>query len=210
MEELRRLGARSVPVVSRGDKFVFAQLIGDVVEFLGLDVKTGPELSPAALVERLDLILAAAARYTRQMPADALERELPNRPRSYRVLLHHVFQIPTAFLDAAEGGELTYENMVAPPPAEMTTPERIAEFGDAVRQRVQAWWAGLADRSGAQPVRTYYGIQPLHEVLERTTWHSGQHVRQVMSLLEGLGITPDRPLDRAAFEGLPVPEKIWD
>ena len=38
MEELQRLGARSLPVVSRGDKFVFAQVIKDVVDFLKLSL----------------------------------------------------------------------------------------------------------------------------------------------------------------------------
>jgi uncharacterized damage-inducible protein DinB len=210
MAELRRLGARSVPVVSRGESFVFAQLVGDVVEFLGLDIQTAPELAPAELVRRLDLVLAAAQRYTRQMPQEALERELPNRPRSYRVLLHHVFQIPAAFIDAMEDGTLTYENMVAEPPEDMRTAAAIAEFGGQVRRRVAGWWAGLAERSGTQPVGTYYGVQPLHEVLERTTWHSAQHVRQVASLLEQLGIPPDRPLSKSDLQGLPLPQKVWD
>ena len=210
MAELRRLGARSVPVVSRGEQYVFAQLIGDVVEFLGLDVSTAPQLSPAELVQRLDAVLTAAQRYTRQMPQQALSRELPNRPRSYRVLLHHVFQIPAAFVDAMQGGTLSYENMVAEPPEDMRTPEHIAEFGEQVRRRVAAWWAGLGERSGTQPVDTYYGTQPMHEVLERTAWHCAQHVRQVMSLLEQLGIPPDRPLTAAELQGLPLPEKLWD
>lgn len=210
MAELRRLGARSVPVVSRGDQFVFAQLIGDVVQFLGLDVSTGPQLSPAELVRRLDLVLAAAQRYTRQMPQQAMALELPNRPRSYRVLLHHVFQIPAAFVDAMEGGTLSYENMVAAPPDEMRTQAAIAEFGEQVRRRVAAWWAGLAERSGTQPLATYYGTQPMHEVLERTTWHCAQHVRQVISLLEQLGIQADRPLTPAELDGLPLPQRLWD
>ena len=33
MEDLQRLGSKSVPIVSRGDKFVFAQVIRDVVDF---------------------------------------------------------------------------------------------------------------------------------------------------------------------------------
>ena len=57
LEEVRRLGARSVPVVSRGDRFVFAQVISDVVEFLGLDEKTGPALSPAELHTRYNHVL---------------------------------------------------------------------------------------------------------------------------------------------------------
>ena len=54
LDELRRLGARSVPVLSRGDDYVFAQNIGHVVKFLGLDEATGPALSPDELVTRLD------------------------------------------------------------------------------------------------------------------------------------------------------------
>lgn len=210
MAELRALGARSVPVVARGDKYVFAQIIGDVVKFLGLEEKTGPELSPAQLAKRLDLVLQAAQRYTRQMPEAALEQQLPDRPRSYRVLLHHVFQIPNAFIDAMEGGTLSYENMVSEPGPEMRTTEDIAAFGEQVRRRVAAWWETLADRSGTQPVQTYYGTQPLHEVLERTTWHSAQHARQVMSLLEQQGVAPERPLGPGELAGLPVPEKLWD
>ena len=57
---------------------------------------------------------------------------------------------------------------------------------------------------------TYYGEQPLHEVLERTTWHAAQHVRQVMMVLDSLDITPDRPLTAADLAGLPLPEQVWD
>lgn len=199
-----------MPVVARGGSFVYAQVLGDVVGFLGLDAKTGPQLSPAELVRRLDLILAAAQRYARQMPEDALERQLPERPRSYRVLLHHVFQIPNAFIDAMEGGALSYENMVSEPPSDMRTTADIARFGEQVRRRVAAWWDRLADRSGRQTVSTYYGAQPMHEVLERTTWHSAQHARQVMSLLAQQGIAPDGPLGAAELQGLPLPEKLWD
>ena len=39
MKELRELGVRTVPVVSRGKNFVFAQVIRDVVEFLELKEK---------------------------------------------------------------------------------------------------------------------------------------------------------------------------
>ena len=45
MEELLRLGARSVPVVSKNDKFVFAQIIRDVVDFLELEDGSAPEMS---------------------------------------------------------------------------------------------------------------------------------------------------------------------
>jgi uncharacterized protein YbjT (DUF2867 family) len=79
----KALGARSVPVVSRGDKYVFAQVIKDVVEFLGLDEETAPALSPAELAERYQEILGRAVSLVAQMPDECLRRELPNRPRSW-------------------------------------------------------------------------------------------------------------------------------
>ena len=51
----------------------------------------------------------------------------------------------------------------------------------------------------------------MYEVLERTCWHSGQHVRQIMMLLEqDLKIEPKKPLSDDDFSGLPMPEKVWD
>jgi Glutaredoxin len=211
LAELQRLGARSVPVVSKGDKFVFAQVIKDVVEFLGLDDDTAPQLSPDQLKQRYDHILGIAIAQTLQMPDSALENVLPNRPRSWRVLMHHVFQIPTAFLDMEDTGkELAYENMVAPPPRDMTTSAAIAAFGEAVRERFTTWAEKTAGESFAGRVPTYFGGTTRHEMLERTVWHSTQHVRQVGSLLEQVGIKPDKTVSPAEIAGLPLTDKIWD
>ena len=46
-----------------------------------------------------------ALRIIPQMPDDKLETEVPNRPRSYRVLSHHIFRIAETFLEVA-GGEV--------------------------------------------------------------------------------------------------------
>jgi hypothetical protein len=210
LAELRRLGARSVPVLSRGDEFVFAQNIAHVVKFLGLNESTGPALSPAELVARLDEFLAAALRFIPQMPDDRLETEVPNRPRSYRVLGHHMFRVPETFLEVSGGDALTYENLTARPPDDMRTTADIVAYGADVRARLRAWWNAKTDRSGRETVQTYYGPQLLHEYLERTTWHVGQHVRQWMMLLGMAGITPERPLGDAEFAKLPMPSSVWD
>jgi hypothetical protein len=153
LEQLRALGARSVPVVARGGEFVYAQVIKDVVDFLGLDDETGPQLSPAELARRYDEVLERAVTLVGQMPDECLERELPNRPRSWRVLLHHVFQIPTAFLDMEESGEpMTYDAMVAPPPQALRTAADIAAFGATVRERFGRWWRDPPRDAGAHGV----------------------------------------------------------
>ena len=208
---MARIGARSIPVVSRGDDFVFAQVIADVVGFLDLEDDSAPELSPAELAARFDANLETACRLIRQMPDEHLSRELPNRPRSWRVLLHHVFQVPVAFLDMEKTGDsLTHESFVAPPPDEMQTSAQVAEFGESVRDRFNAWWDGAKDEDFSGQVPTYFGGTTRHEMLERTVWHSTQHVRQVASLLEQADITPDRPLSMADIEGLPLTEVVWD
>ncbi len=211
MEELRRLGARSVPVVARGNKFVFAQSIGDVIQFLGLDVRPQERLNPEALMRKMDLVLTAAARYVRQIPAAELDQPFRNRNRPIRVLAHHVFRIVEGFLESMQDGkELTYERIMQEMAPSMRTGEDIARYGERVLERAQAWWHGCADRSCGRTVDTYFGEQPLHIVLERTVWHPAQHTRQLMLILETLGIRPDRPLSAADLAGLPLPEKAWD
>ena len=205
------MGARSVPVVSRGDRFVFAQVIGDVVAFLGLDEGAAPALSPAELAARCGQVLATAIRLVRQMPDDKLETVLPDRPRSWRVLMHHIFQIPTAYLDLEEHGRFfTYEWLTAPPPPEMRSSAAVADFGEAVRARFAAWWRRVEDEDFARPTPTYFGPTPRHELLERTVWHSAQHARQLAALLDEAGIAPDRPLTPDDIRGLPLTDKIWD
>jgi uncharacterized damage-inducible protein DinB len=205
------LGARSVPVVSRNDRFVFAQVISDVVEFLGLDEKTGPALSPAELHARYDHVLETGIRLVHQMPDHMLEQQLSHRPRSYRTLLHHIFQIPTAYLDMEDTGEiLTYESLIVAPPAEMQTSAAIAEFGESVRARFNAWWDRAKDEDFSRPVPTYFGATSRHEMFERAVWHSAQHTRQIAALLEQAGIRPDRPLGPDDIRGLPLTDKIWD
>ncbi len=211
MEALRRLGARSVPIVARGDRFVFAQSLADVVRFLDLKVALHEPLSPEALVAKMELVLTAAARYVRQIPPASLEQPFRNRARPIRVLCHHVFRIPEAFVEAVTGGtELTYELIMKEPAETIRTGADLAAYGASVLGRVRDWWARCPDRSCRVEMDTYFGRRPMHEVLERTAWHSAQHARQLMLILDTLQIEPDGRLTAADLAGLPLPKKPWD
>ena len=211
MEELRKLGARSVPIVARGGQFVFAQTIGDVIKFLGLDVRQQERLSPEELMQRMDLVLSAAARYVRHIPAGSLDRPFRNRNRPIRVLAHHVFRIVEGFLESMQDGQqLTYERIMQDASPSIRTGEDIARYGEGVLARARRWWSANPDRSCRKPMATYFGEHPVHVVLERTVWHPAQHTRQLMLILETLGIEPDRRLTAADLAGLPLPEKAWD
>ena len=92
----------------------------------------------------------------------------------------------------------------------MRTTAGIVAYGEDVRQRLAAWWAATPDRAAQATVQTYYGPQVLHEYLERTTWHVGQHTRQWVMLLGMAGIEPDHPPSPADFADLPMPSQVWD
>ena len=192
-------------MLSRGDDWIFAQNIGHVVKFLGLNEATGPVLSPTLLMERLDLFVRTAIQIVPQMPDALLGQEVPGRPRSYLMLGHHLFRIPEGMLEVAAGAMLTDG-----PPPHMNTSAALAAYGQHVLSALHTWWDAKPDKSGHGTVQTYYGPQLLHELQERMTWHCGQHVRQWFMLLEMAGIQPIVTLDESAFAGLPMPRSVWD
>ena len=209
LAELKALGARSVPVLSRGEKYTYAQSLKAIVEFVGLNEKTTPDLTPAELHARLDRFMDAAIALLPLMPADRLDIHVPGRPRSYRHLSFHMFRVVAAFLNAIDGITLV-QDAFREVPAEDATMEWVADYGARVKQRLDAWWAKTSDRNGTGTLNTYYGPQTMHELFERTTWHCGQHVRQWMMLLEREGVSHSRPLGDADFAKLPMPQNVWD
>jgi hypothetical protein len=208
LAELQKLGARSVPVLSRGDKFTFGQSTKQIVDFLGLDEKSGPELSTGELAARVDKYMGAALELIPLMPADRLGVHVPGRPRSYRTLSFHLFRVVAAFLDANEGVTLERAAFGEEPTADADTATLVA-YGQSVRQRFKDWWA-KGDTTPTRALPTYYGPQSLHELMERTTWHCGQHVRQYMMLLEKEGVAHPSPLQPPDFTKLPFPQNVWD
>jgi hypothetical protein len=208
MAELERLGVRSVPVLSRGDKYTFGQSTKQIVEFLGLTEKSGPELSTDELAARVTKFMDAALELIPLMPADRLDIHVPGRPRSYRTLAFHLFRVVDAFLDTNENVTLV-QAMFREEPAPDASTAALVAYGTKVRDRFRAWWQA-GDTAPSKTLQTYYGPQSLHELMERTTWHSGQHVRQYMMLLEKEGVTHHRPLVASDFAKLPMPQNVWD
>jgi len=211
MAELRALGVRTVPVVARGSEYVFAQELADVSAFVGRKVDF-QRLAPPALYDKWQQVLSAAQRHVMQIPAARLaERATPGRDRSIRDLAYHVHQVPDSFLQAVEDGVQDLTSVYnAPPPAEVTRVEQIRDYGRSVSARLERWWRRNGDRAAQAKVQTYYGEQPLHHVMERCTWHSAQHARQIMAVLERLGIAPDGPLTAGDYAGLPLPAGLWE
>lgn len=210
--ELAALGVRSVPIVRRGKDWANGQVLRDVARVAGIKWGGAQVLPVPELVARLSTIQLAAQRYFAQIPPEALSTLLPNRPRSYAQLAYHIFNIADAFLEHEVQGlplkEGAYNRV---PPPEMKSGAQILDYGRDVAARVTAWWNGPGRTTDFErKANVYYGDVTLQEFLERTAWHSGQHVRQMMMVLGMLGITPDKPIGAETFEGLPMPSKVWD
>jgi hypothetical protein len=212
-DRLQKLGIRKIPAVSKGEQYVFGQNLEDVAKFVGLQGTGHTPLPPGDLVGKWINVLRAAQRYVRQIPRERLgERVIPNRDRAIRLLAHHVFRIGEAFVETMTQGTEYWEYHAQQPPKDgtMSSGTEIAAYGDGVVTRIEKWWEELEDRSGQQLVKTYYGDQPWHELLERSTWHSAQHARQLMAVLERFGIEPDSRLTKDDLAGLPLPERLWE
>ena len=202
-----------MPVLASGEQFVFCQNLDDVAEFVGLAGSGHTPLPPPQLMAKWLTVLRASQRYIRQFPEERLqERVIDNRDRSIRLMGHHIFRIGDAFLATALDDVEYRVNNANIPPGEgaCINAEQIAEYGESVIERLETWWNGLEDKSCVKAVKTFYGTPPAHQLLERSTWHSAQHTRQLIAVLERFGIKPDERLTADDLAGLPLPEGLWE
>ncbi len=210
-DHLLKLGVRHVPVVARGDKFVSGQLIERVAEFVGIAANGKRKLPAEELVARYRIILQAAQRLIAQVPRERInERVIQNRDRTIRLMCHHIFRIAESFIEAWDGADYTAQFGNSPPGDDAQTPEEIIAYGASVRTKVDAWWGRVEDKSCQKVLKTFFGSCVAHDLLERSTWHSAQHCRQLADVLKRFGIEPDQPLTQDQLAGLPLPERLYE
>ena len=190
-----------MPIVARGGRFIAGIDLGRVSEFLRIPYDPDPALPVDVLKHRLGHILATATRLTGQIPSESLADKLPNRNRTLISLANHIVQIAAGFVDMAAGREQTVR---AGTGTELDR-DSLAAHSRAVATEIPGLVVDASRR-----VRTYQGPFSMHGALERCTWHTAQHTRQLAMVLERLGIEPDAPLRAEDLAGLPVPDKVWD
>jgi hypothetical protein len=206
-----KYGLRKVPVLAKGDQYAMGQMLEPFAKLAGISLDGAGKLTPEQLYRKYEMVFAAGQHHARQFPTERLgERVIPHRERPIRTLCYHVFRIGESFLETWDGAEYSAKIADNEPPAGMRTGEDIARYGAAVWKRYEAWWAGLEDRTLSRMLKTYYGDTAAHQVFERVTWHSAQHCRQLVAVLERMGMQPDRPLTPSDLAGLPLPERLWE
>jgi hypothetical protein len=159
------------------------------------------------LVSRLLALLDTSAALAEQLPASASRDPTPGG-RTPLELSYHVPQVVVGFLDAALGGRLAREHLERRPPEHLATGADVARLTRSVTQALAVWWGANRLRLPAE-VDTYAGRRSLLQLLEHTTVHVAQHVRQLQWLLEQRGASPRPSLHPALLVDLPLPGDPW-
>jgi hypothetical protein len=209
VERLANAGIRGLPVVSRGHEFIYGVDLSRVAELVGQAYDAIPALSADVLVARYQRVLDAALRFARQIPINNLNDRLPHRDRSFLTLVNHLVQIADDYLEIAAGADFA-GRLAASLPEPNLAVAALESRSLELRRRLAHWLDHAHEADLQRTVTTYFGDQTLHQVLERCVWHSAQHARQLMMVLEGLDIDADQPLQLADLSGLPMPKNVWD
>ncbi len=180
-----------------------------LADLLGISYHDEPRLSPETLIARLDRILIAAERAIGQIPDAQLDTKPPEGNRTVRHLAHHLFRLVAAFVDSIRENAFPEDWLLEEAPPQMHTTAQLVAYGAEVRRQLAEWVDTAPADAYERTVMTYYGEQSGHALLERTTWHAAQHLRQLYALMERMGIRPEHLLDPADLEGLPLPRSIW-
>lgn len=209
LERLSKLGFRGLPVVARGNDYVFGVDLSKVAELVGLSYVDAPMLAAETLIARYQRLLDAAIRFARQIPAHRLGDKLPNRDRTYLTLVNHLVQIALDYVEIAHGADLTGRRAASLPEVEVEI-DGLADKSTEAKHALRHWLQQTDEAQLQRTVVTFFGDQTLHQVLERCVWHSAQHARQLMMVLDLLGIEVEDPIVQEDFAGLPMPENVWD
>jgi glutaredoxin len=209
LEEMQRRGIKALPLVFRGEAMVFGQSLDDVAKFIGVKRDMG-RLPSEVLKQKWSYILDKALIIIEKMPDERLlERAFPERPRVLGELSYHVFQIPEAFLAVMDKGLEDTRPIVNGIYPHLKTKADILNYARGIRAELDAWFAANPALGEGRTVKTYWGVQQATQLLERFTWHSAQHTRQLDFVLSTETGAPSL-IDPTVYEGLPIPHGMWD
>lgn len=206
---MERLGVPRAPAVTLGDQVVHGWNPAGYAALLGVAYRATVHFTPHALAGRLDRVLESAQRLIDRFDGARMDHVPAERKRTVRDLAFHVYRVALSFIDAVDRGELPESWFEDRAPADLVSGADVARYGALVRARISGWFQGAGSDEFTRTVITYYGPQKADELLERTVWHAGQHLRQLYVLAERLGVTAPAPLPMDALDGLPLPEAIW-
>ncbi len=177
-----------------------------LVEAFHHGVKVVPR-DPSETIPLIGRALEAVERAVRQMPDEKLDWSIPKRKRPMREFTCHIFNhVQNAMEELSGGGVSARPDVLA---RSYTSFQDIADYGRSIIEQYRSWTskqdldvlhtpppAGSNARSGAERLDLAAG-QTIH------------HLRQLYSILENFGITPENRLEDREFPPEYVLTTLW-
>ncbi len=210
--ELKARGIRGVPCILRAADFVYAQSLEEVSRFIGLTYRA-PRKDPAFLFEQWFFLLNLGIGYLEACPEPLLATDvLKERKRPIGQLAYHVYQIPNAFVHCMENREPKWV-LRAAGPVDMEIAlnrEKLLKFARLAVDGLMGYWERMGKALPMEPFVLEEGLRSADEFLDRSSWHSAQHLRQIASVLsrERVSLIPDWSDDFCY--GLSIPVELWE
>lgn len=178
---------------------------------LGLGAGGAASVDGPALLRRYRRIFGAFSRAARQVPDETLAWKSPERDRTLRMFLFHVYDRPDLMLRGLETGVYRYEDVLAGydrAEAYQTT-AALVDRGDELLARVYEFLGTATPERLATPIDSYQGRLAVGELLTLALGHAAHHLRQLYHYFGLLGIVPDAPLADRDYEGIALPAKLF-
>ena len=194
-----------MPIVAVGDQAVHGVDLRQVASLVGLDYDSKPTLSPTELRTRQSTFLSILERAIDFIPDFAQEMKIPGRDRTVWNLVEHMCEIAAVYQRVAAGVS-KFDALAAD--AEVT--------GKSTHTQLHSNIKGLSAKLSVEThdyersIETYFGYASLHYVLERSTWHIAQHLRQLASLMREIDTSIMPEIEAELLDGLPIPIEVWD
>lgn len=207
MEEVMAAGLRSIPVVRKGDRFIYAQSLDDIAALLGVS-RNHVKLPNDVLSRRWDELLKMTKNIVTSFNEGTLARPvMPQRPRTIGELSAHVFQVAVSFLRQVDDDKIDARAIYLAKENGIETPAGLLSYVEGVQAEYRNWMRNGGVEALPATLRTHYGVQPVSQVLERGVWHSAQHARQLDFVAAGMGA--ELRIPASLYEGLPLPQRLW-
>ena len=210
MDELLARGLKSVPVTIWDDQVVIGFNPTALARLFNLSGAVTVVDLPTML-EKYAIVLNAACRAFRQLPADRWDWESPERKRTLGQFCFHLSDRPDRALNAYLVGLYTNEDRGREVQHVLGDVgfEEVARNVEEVLRRVTAALSGPTMINLDKRLETYMGDKTAGEMMDLALGHSVHHLKQLYAYMGMMGLEPVTPLGAEDFASIAVPTELF-
>ncbi len=201
---------KAVPVTILDDQVVIGFNPKALARLFGLSGAVAVVDVPT-MIEKYAIVLNAACRAFRPLPADRWTWESPERKRMLGQFCFHLSDRPDRALNASWVGVYANEDRgreVQHVLGDVGFAE-VARNVEEVLRRVQAALSGPPVINLDKRLETYMGDKTAGEMMDLALGHSVHHLKQLYAYMGMMGLEPVDPLGAEDFAGIVVPTELF-